>query len=78
MHAQDYKEQLHASYEWYRTMRSTQPVFKDPDWGGWHAFRYDDISSVTGPSVVSDSPSSYALQCNQRDLTCRLGLMVSD
>ena len=35
MHTQSYKEQLHAPFDWYRTMRTTQPVFKSPDWGGW-------------------------------------------
>jgi len=46
MLANSYKEQLHAPYEWYRTMRTTQPVFKDPDWGGWHVFRYPDVVRV--------------------------------
>ena len=27
-------------------MRATQPVFKDPDWGGWHVFRYTDVARV--------------------------------
>jgi len=46
MQTQSYKEQLHAPYDWYRTMRATQPVFKDPDWGGWHVFRYADVARV--------------------------------
>ncbi len=46
MQTQSYKEQLHAPFEWYRTMRATQPVFKDPDWGGWHVFRYADVARV--------------------------------
>ena len=41
-----YKEQLHAPFDWYRIMRATQPVFKDPDWGGWHVFRYADVARV--------------------------------
>jgi cytochrome P450 len=43
MHISGYKEQLYAPFEWYRTMRATQPVFQDPDWGGWHVFRYADV-----------------------------------
>ncbi len=46
MQTQSYKEQLHAPFDWYRTMRATQPVFKDPDWGGWHVFRYVDVVRV--------------------------------
>jgi len=46
MQTHSYKEQLHAPFEWYRTMRATQPVFKDPDWGGWHVFRYANVARV--------------------------------
>src|SRR5437764_93979 len=46
MQTQNYKEQLHAPFEWYRTMRATQPVFKHPDWGGWQVFRYADVARV--------------------------------
>ena len=46
MQTQNYKEQLHAPYEWYRTMRATQPVFNSPDWGGWQVFRYADVMRV--------------------------------
>src|SRR5215467_717902 len=46
MQTQNYKEQLHAPYDWYRTMRDTQPVFNNPDWGGWQVFRYADVMRV--------------------------------
>src|SRR2546421_2507444 len=46
MHTQSYKEQLHAPFDWYRTMRATQPVFKSPAWGGWQVFRYADVARV--------------------------------
>src|SRR5258708_16992175 len=46
MPTQSNKEQLHAPYEWYRTMRATQPVFNNPDWGGWQVFRYADVARV--------------------------------
>src|SRR6266699_6229775 len=46
MLTQSNKEQLHAPYEWYRTMRATQPVFNSPDWGGWQVFRYADVARV--------------------------------
>jgi cytochrome P450 len=46
MQIQSNKEQLHAPFEWYRTMRATQPVFNNPDWGGWQVFRYADVARV--------------------------------
>src|SRR6266852_4598066 len=46
MVTQSNKEQLHAPYEWYRTMRATQPVFNNPEWGGWQVFRYADVARV--------------------------------
>src|SRR6266700_1890037 len=46
MPTQSYKEQLHAPFDWYRTMRATQPVLKYPDWGGWQVFRYADVARV--------------------------------
>src|SRR5437763_9799326 len=46
MQTHSYKEQLHAPFEWYRTMRAMQPVFQHPDWGGWQVFRYADVVRV--------------------------------
>src|SRR5215470_9778713 len=46
MQTHSYIEQLHAPFDWYRTMRATQPVFKHPDWGGWQVFRYADVARV--------------------------------
>src|SRR6266516_3883907 len=40
------KEQLYAPFEWYRTMRATQPVFNNSDWGCWLVFRYEDVARV--------------------------------
>ena len=41
-----YQEQLHAPFDWYRTMRASHPVFKDQDWRGWQVFRYADVVRV--------------------------------
>ncbi len=49
------KEQLHAPFEWYRTMRATQPVFQHPDWGGWQVFRYADVARVLNESATFSS-----------------------
>ncbi len=55
MQTHSYKEQLHAPYDWYRTMRATQPVFKDPDWGGWQVFRYADVARVLSEHATFSS-----------------------
>jgi cytochrome P450 len=40
------QEHLHTPFEWYRTMRASQPVFKDPGWVSWQVFRYADVVRV--------------------------------
>ena len=32
MQTHSYKEQLREPFDWYRTMRDTQPVYKHPEW----------------------------------------------
>jgi cytochrome P450 len=46
MQTHSYKEQLHSPFDWYRSMRATQPVFKHPEWDGWQVFRYADVVRV--------------------------------
>jgi cytochrome P450 len=46
MQTHSHKEQLHSPYDWYRSMRATQPVFKHPEWEGWQVFRYADVVRV--------------------------------
>lgn len=46
MQTQRHKEPLHAPFEWYRTMRAAQPVYRHPDWGVWMVFRYTDVARV--------------------------------
>ncbi len=57
MQTHSYKEQLHAPFEWYRTMRATQPVFKHPDWDGWQVFRYTDVTRVLNEYATFSSAS---------------------
>lgn len=40
------KQQILAPYDWYRSMRATQPVFYDPQYSVWHVFRYADVERV--------------------------------
>jgi cytochrome P450 len=57
MQTHSYKEQLYAPFEWYRTMRATQPVFKHPDWEGWQVFRYTDVERVLTEYATFSSAS---------------------
>jgi len=57
MQTQNYKEQLHGPFDWYRTMRAVQPVFKHPEWGGWQVFRYADVSRVLTEYATFSSAS---------------------
>ncbi len=50
-----YQEYLHAPFERYRTMRASQPVFKDPDWVSWQVFRYADVSHVLSEYTIFSS-----------------------
>src|SRR5712691_5449057 len=57
MQTHSYKEELHGPYDWYRTMRATQPSFKHPEWGGWQVFRYADVARVLNEYATCSSAS---------------------
>jgi cytochrome P450 len=57
MQTHSYKEQLHSPFDWYRSMRAMQPVFKHPEWGGWQIFRYSDVSRVLNEYATFSSAS---------------------
>ena len=61
------RKQLYASYDWYRQMRETQPVFRDPNWGGWHIFRYADVARVLSDHATFSSDESRYAPVEQRD-----------
>jgi cytochrome P450 len=51
------KQQILAPYDWYRSMRATQPVFHDPQYNAWHVFRYNDVERVlTEYATFSSDP----------------------
>src|SRR5260221_4665384 len=62
MQTQSYKEPLQAPFEWYRTMRATQPVFQHPDWGGWQGFLYADVARVLSEYATFSSDSHLMTQ----------------
>jgi cytochrome P450 len=57
MQTHSYKEQLHGPFDWYRTMRAVQPVFKHPEWDGWQVFRYADVARVLNEYATFSSAS---------------------
>ena len=68
MQIQSNKEQLHAPFHWYRTMRATQPVFQSPDWGGWQVFRYADVARVLSEHATFSSNGQRMAQSGEFDV----------
>lgn len=57
-----------APYEWYRAMRSKQPVFYDEQHATWHVFRYADVQRVLSDHTTfsSDIVQTLSLKENQK------------
>jgi len=68
MQTQSNKEQLHAPFQWYRTMRATQPVFQSQDWGGWQVFRYADVARVLSEYATFSSNIQRLAQSGEFDV----------
>jgi cytochrome P450 len=59
MQISTHKDELLAPYEWYRTMRETQPVYHDKERGVWHLFRYADVlRGLSDYAVFSSDPKA--------------------
>src|SRR5690349_14683509 len=63
------REQISATYDWYRQMRETQPVFLDPKVQAWHLFRYDDVARVLSDHATFSSDESNFLPPEYRNAT---------
>ncbi|MBV9228551.1 MAG: cytochrome P450, partial [Chloroflexi bacterium] len=63
------RELLTASYDWYRQMRETQPVFFDQKMQTWHLFRYDDVARVLSDHATFSSNESSFLPPEYRNAT---------
>jgi cytochrome P450 len=61
------REQLTASYDWYRQMRETQPVFFDQHIQGWHVFGYDDVARVLSDHAAFSSEQNRFMPAEYRD-----------
>lgn len=67
MQTNSHREQLTASYNWYRQMRETQPVFFDSKVPVWHIFRYDDVARVLSDHATFSSDQNRFLPAEYRD-----------
>ena len=55
------RRQLYTSYDWYRQMRESQPVYKDQDWGAWNVFGYADVARILSDhATFSSDENRYA------------------
>lgn len=63
------RQPLSASYDWYRQMRETQPVFFDQKIQAWHLFRYDDVARVLSDHATFSSDESSFLSPEYRNAT---------
>src|SRR5262249_12382916 len=46
---------------WYRTMRDTKPVSRDPTTGVWNVFRYEDVATVLADHLTFSSDLSKVM-----------------
>jgi cytochrome P450 len=63
------REQITATYDWYRQMRETRPVFFDPEMQVWHLFRYKDVTGVLSDHTTFSSDESSFLPPEYRNAT---------
>jgi cytochrome P450 len=62
MHTQSYREPINSRLDWYRTMRTTQPVSKAETWNGWLVFRYADVVRVLNDYATFSSDGQRMAQ----------------
>ncbi|GHO81507.1 putative cytochrome P450 YjiB [Ktedonobacter sp. SOSP1-85] len=58
-----------ASYDWYRQMRETQPIYHDPNSGIWHIFRYDDVARLLSEHATFSSEQNRFVPAEYRDVS---------
>jgi cytochrome P450 len=61
------REQLTASYDWYRQMPETQPVFFDQNVQAWQIFRYDNVARVLNDHATFSSDQNRFLPAEYGD-----------
>ncbi len=69
MHTKSNREQIAATYDWYRQMREAQSVFFDQKMQIWHIFRYDDVARALNDHATFSSDESNFLPPEYRNAT---------
>ena len=63
------REQIIASYDWYRQMRETQPVSFDQNMQIWNLFRYEDVALVLSDHATFSSEQNRFVPPEYRDVS---------
>jgi cytochrome P450 len=78
MHPQSYKEPIHSRFDWYRTMRTTQPISKAENWDGWLVFRYADVARVLNEYATFSSDGQRMAQFEGESNPIRSSILRMD
>jgi len=67
-----------ALYDWYRTMRETQPVWYDEQHATWHVFRYAEVERVISEHVTFSSDIVQTLELKEDEKVSHTSLIFMD
>jgi len=67
-----------APYEWYRAMRSSQPVWYDEHHATWHVFRYAEVERVLSEHAIFSSDVVQTLELSESERTSHASLIFMD
>lgn len=73
-----YPQDFFAPYEWYSTMRRTQPVFYDEQHATWHVFGYADVQRVLSDHETFSSDVVQTLNLTENEKTSHASLIFMD
>jgi len=63
-------QDVQGTYDWFKEMRNTQPVWLDESSGCWHVFRYEDVNNViTDYTLYSSERRQRAFARSRRAVT---------
>jgi cytochrome P450 len=67
-----------APYEWYRTMRNSQPVFYDEQHATWHVFSYAEVERVLSEHSTFSSDIAGTLELEENRRPSHASLIFTD
>lgn len=67
-----------APYEWYRAMRSSQPVWYDEQHATWHVFRYAEVERVLSEHLTFSSDIVQTLELSESEKASHASLIFTD